>query len=352
MPISRKTFDLQRRPRFGTANPERMQLEFWEWMIRGDDAPPPDENRLLADYGLIFRRGILKSSYGPYRARDLFQVPLNRDDGPIWTFDRMGATRTELPDGRVVCVGGEHEDYYDPDFCIYNDVVVFGPGDQFEIFGYPREVFPPTDFHTASLVGDRIILIGCLGYPNDRRPGHTPVYALDTLNCRISEVATSGDAPGWLFKHKAAIGPDGAITVTDGNVFIDRDGQPRFRRNLDEYALDVQTGTWRQLTRRNWRQFSIEPADHKSFPSEASINTDHALFADLPGAEHTGVSAENSDEHWFRMGDTFASMTVGWRNIEVMVRGDRSAEETTQFLEAIRTRLEVLIQRPCLTAEL
>ena len=54
------------------------------------------------------REGILKSTYGPYRARDLFQVPLNRDDGPIWTFDRMGQSRIELPDGRLVCVAGEH----------------------------------------------------------------------------------------------------------------------------------------------------------------------------------------------------------------------------------------------------
>jgi hypothetical protein len=30
MRISREVFDEQRRPRFGTANPERMRLAFWE----------------------------------------------------------------------------------------------------------------------------------------------------------------------------------------------------------------------------------------------------------------------------------------------------------------------------------
>src|SRR5262245_54182637 len=133
MRISRELFDAQRRPRFGTANPERMQLAFWEWMIRGDDIPTADEG-IIGQYGPSKRAGILKSVYGPYRARDLDQVPLNRDDGPIWTFDRMGQTRTELPDGRVVCIDGEHEDHYDPDFCIYNDVVVFGPADKIEIY--------------------------------------------------------------------------------------------------------------------------------------------------------------------------------------------------------------------------
>ena len=45
----------------------------------------------------------------------------------LWTsrsgcsrFFRLGGTRTELSDGRVIWIGGEHEDGYDPDFCIYN----------------------------------------------------------------------------------------------------------------------------------------------------------------------------------------------------------------------------------------
>ena len=108
MEITREQFDQQRRPRFGMANPERMAVPFWEWMIRGDDQPPPDDGRVLGELSLVMREGILKSTYGPYRARDLFQVQLNRDDGPIWTFDRMGQSRIELPDGRLVCVAGEH----------------------------------------------------------------------------------------------------------------------------------------------------------------------------------------------------------------------------------------------------
>ena len=33
MLINRDIFNEQRRPRFGKANPERMRLAFWEWMI-------------------------------------------------------------------------------------------------------------------------------------------------------------------------------------------------------------------------------------------------------------------------------------------------------------------------------
>lgn len=186
MEINKEIFEQQRRPRFGNSNPEKMQLAFWKWMIRGD-GPQPGQPEL------IMREGKLKSSYGPYRPRDLFNVPSNLEDGPIWTFDRMGATRTGIPDGRLVCIGGEHEDFYDPDFCIYNDVIVFGSSGEFEIFGYPKEVFPPTDFHTASLVEGAIIITGGLGYLNGRQPGHTPVYMLDLENYRISRIETHGE---------------------------------------------------------------------------------------------------------------------------------------------------------------
>jgi len=32
------------------------------------------------------------------------------------------------PDGRTVCSGGEHEERHDPDFFVYDDVIVDGPG--------------------------------------------------------------------------------------------------------------------------------------------------------------------------------------------------------------------------------
>ena len=41
---------------------------------------------------------------------------------PFWSFDRYGMSVTHLEDGRIILIGGEHEDYYDPYFFIYNDV--------------------------------------------------------------------------------------------------------------------------------------------------------------------------------------------------------------------------------------
>lgn len=127
------------------------------------------------------------------------QVPLNDfDRRPTWTFaERMGQTTTELPDGRLVFIGGEHENFYDPDFHIYNDVCVYdknkdstassnggagsGSGSAFAVNCYPPHVFPPTNFHTATLVKGTpyIYVISCTGgsYGRERK---TPVYRLDT----------------------------------------------------------------------------------------------------------------------------------------------------------------------------
>jgi hypothetical protein len=322
-----------------------MQLAFWEWMIRGGESAPDDESSVLGQLGLKMREGKLKSGYGPYRARDLFKVPLDREDGPIWTFDRMGATRTELPNGRVVCIGGEHEDYYDPDFCIYNDVVVLGPADEIEIYGYPKEVFPPTDFHTANLVGDRIIIIGCLGYPDDRHPGHTPVYALDLPGYRISEVETSGEKPGWVFKHEAECDPQGVITLRGGEVIEERDGKQRYRRNLEEYALDIRSRIWHRLTNRNWRQFSIRQADRGLFVLEQHPEREALLPRSI---EHDVEPCDDWNRIRFVVQGVPVSVVIEVSEIEMTIEGALPDEIAGRIAEEVRASAEAAIQRQCI----
>ncbi len=139
---------------------------------------------------------------------------------PTWCFDRFGQTRTELPDGRVVFVAGEHEDWYDPDFCIYNDVIVldtnipFGP-DAIKIYGYPPHVFPPTDTHTATYycqpkTGDQyIFMVGGQGYGLEGADPHkneTTVYRLDLSNFMVEKMETTGKKPGYaLVNHRASL---------------------------------------------------------------------------------------------------------------------------------------------------
>jgi hypothetical protein len=234
----------------GTANPSVMDKPFWKYMIaRGGSA---------------------------YSARQLFH---NKEDlakeseleyvkypdwpsDPVWCFSRFGGTVTKLPDGRCVHIGGEHEDFYDPDFCIYNDVVVIatpqlsnlatssipedGIADDYEIpssrfiapenitiYGYPLDVFPPTDFHTSTYVCDPrsgkefIYIIGGLGYEGSASRDQTDVHRLDLSDFSIQRLETIGAKPlGGTHRHNAELchsaydtEPRIKITTEDGRQF-------------------------------------------------------------------------------------------------------------------------------------
>jgi hypothetical protein len=104
---------------------------------------------------------MVRTGVHAYAARTQFndQDPFT-NPGAVWCFDRFGSSLTPMDGGRYVQIDGEHEDFYDSDFYIYNDVVVHDGKGDLQIYGYPREVFPPTDFHTATLCGDCIFIIG------------------------------------------------------------------------------------------------------------------------------------------------------------------------------------------------
>lgn len=219
--VAKSDYRRDKSPRCGTKNPEPMDLPFWHDMIRtGGNA---------------------------YSARTKFD---DQDmSAPIWCFDRFGSSLTPLADGRFVQIAGEHEDHYDPDFHIYNDVVVHDGRGGCRIFGYPHEVFPPTDGHSATLIGDGIYIIGCIGYPDQRRPGFTPVYRLTLETWRIDEVATTGDMPGWIFNHRAVYDATrNVIRVAGGEVETRAaDGTSELVPHQHRFELDLTSLRWRRL---------------------------------------------------------------------------------------------------------
>ena len=157
-----------------------------------------------------------------------------------WTAMRFGQTTTRLPDGRWVQIGGEHEDFYDPDFAIFSDVVVHGRDVEPCVFFYPNDVFPPTDFHSATLDGQTIWIIGGLGYQGSRQEGVTPVYKLNLEDFSISKVETSGQVPGWINRHRAKLTENG-IVVTGGKL------EPGHRDNKRTFLLNTETLCWSEI---------------------------------------------------------------------------------------------------------
>jgi len=256
----------------------------------------------------------------------------------------MGATRNELPDGRVVCIGGEHEDFYDPDFHIYNDVVVFGSDNQIVIYGYPKDVFAPTDFHTATLVGTEIIVIGCVGNSSERRPGVTPVYSLNTNDFRISQIKTSGLGPGWISEHSAELSEDKIITIRNGRYFELKGEKHVFKRNIEEFSLDTKTRVWSQITTRNWKQWSIAREDGGLFVLDQAVNLNDLV---PPGFENMSAEEESHREARFLVRGVPIRIVDKLSYIEILAEGELPEEIRNEMPEVFRRRIETLCKKRC-----
>ena len=221
LPVTEAEFHAGRTRRFGSANPERMDVPFWNAMVR--------------------------CGWGAFQAANRFGHDSFGLHDPVWCHERFGMSLTPLPDGRWVQIAGEHEDGYDPDFCIYNDVIIHDGHGGFQIFGYPAEIFPPTDFHSATLVGKWIYLIGNLGYPETRIAfGYeTPVFRLHIGDWHIERVATQGESPGWIHTHEAERAGD-CIRVFQGKRGFFKDGGEEIEEFTGSYELNLTSGAWRE----------------------------------------------------------------------------------------------------------
>jgi hypothetical protein len=218
--VSVEEFQRFRSRRFGTKNPEKMNNPFWEGMIRS---------------GMNAYQAVVKvEGKRNYAERN----------NPIWCADRFGQSLTFLKDGRIVQVAGEHEDGCDPDFCIYNDVFVHDADRNITIYGYPDALFPPTDFHTATLIGNHIYLIGSLGYSGTRRFGETPVYRLNVDTFEIECLNTSGSNPGWIYMHRAVQSTAHEIQITGGKVATTTDGVEKHDDNVITFTLNIESLIW------------------------------------------------------------------------------------------------------------
>jgi hypothetical protein len=235
--VTPELFREWRSPRFGQANPERMNNPVWEWLIR--------------------------SKLNAYTATKRLSGPSASDAAPGWCFDRFGQSSTCLQDGRNVLIAGEHEDFYDADFYIYNDVAVLHLDGKIDIFGYPRDIFPPTDFHSATLVGNRIIIIGSLGYPEDRQPGATPVAVLDLESFAVSKVVTAGISPGWLHRHDAVLSEDGSSILIRKGLLDRCEGDRSLIENIDDWRLRLTDWSWERLTERRWQRWEVRRRDRR-----------------------------------------------------------------------------------------
>ncbi|MEJ2405145.1 MAG: ankyrin repeat domain-containing protein [Candidatus Thiodiazotropha sp.] len=227
--VSPKDFLRGRYRRFGRTNPELTNDPFWLAMIR--------------------------SGANAWSATRYFSDSASEPDKPVWCADRFGQSLTALPDGRIVEIGGEHEDWYDPDFSIYNDVFVHDGRGNIQIYSYPKKEFPPTDFHTATRVDEYIYIIGSLGYADTRSYGMTSVFRLNLDDFHMEAVKTSGEMPGWIYDHRARLITESRILITGGKVCTLEDGEEKHTPNNKDYILDLKKMVW---SSSNSKQFQVQ----------------------------------------------------------------------------------------------
>lgn len=230
--VTAKLFAKWRDARRGKRVAEDLSNPYWSWLIQSEESS--------------------------WAANQHFGGPSSYDGSPAWSAQRFGQSTTTLPDGRILLIAGEHEDHYDPDFFIYNDIIVRHPDGRIEILGFPENVFPPTDFHSASLVDGKIILIGNLGYPEQRKSGETQILVIDPTTWEIKKQPSTGESPGWIHDHQATV-DEGSIIVTRGKVWTDKNTS--LTENFDDWRLHLADWRWERLTHRPVTVFELVRKD-------------------------------------------------------------------------------------------
>jgi hypothetical protein len=210
----------------GRENPEDMSNPFWTAMVR--NGLPAHLPRDFFNDELQYENGMCKS-----------------EQPAVWCANRWGQSWNLLPDGRSVLIGGYHEDGGFPDFCIYNDVIIVSEELDVQIYGYPFEVFPPVDRHTATRIGSDIWIIGGIRYQgqNERQ---IPVYRLALHDFSMERVATFGQAPGQIYGHTAQFVRNG-IEISGGRFIRETSSQQIVIQNNQKYRLDIESLHWTEI---------------------------------------------------------------------------------------------------------
>lgn len=311
-------FNDGRDPRFGTANPEKTEIAYWKlaarycidpwqsrvYFLKGEEPEDSASERSVhedsncqkgEDYvgsedGTADQNGAKvkdredeNADDDESKVQDGDDYTGSEDDGDsgtseledysfmkrnaIWCALRFGQTTTKLPDGTTVKIPGEHEDFYDPDFQVYNDVFVYAQGSSgakgatsdFHIYGYPEAVFPQTDFHTATYIPQlhRILVLGNMssGEVDDALAarGITPVYLLEVGTWRFEKKETHGEGPGIIWQHMAELTDDGLRVTTAGASVADHEKTKRkvFKEGKSE-LIEVEPDTVWKLSLEDW----------------------------------------------------------------------------------------------------
>lgn len=153
-------------------------------------------------------------------------------------------------------LGGEYDDFYDPDFLIYNDVIVKYDDGSVKHFGYPEDVFPCTDFHTAIYYSAHncIYIIGSIGYADPLKVRKdTSVFKLDLQTFAISKVDYQGTNPGWIHNNYNM----NNMKLKGSKVWVTGHKDKRKKEYVRKkvFTFDLETRTWEK--KNLWKKLKL-----------------------------------------------------------------------------------------------
>ncbi|MDC0721784.1 hypothetical protein [Nannocystis bainbridge] len=85
------------------------------------------------------------------------------------------------------------------------------------------------------------------------------MYGLDLADLAITEIATTGATPGWIYGHSAVLADEGRTIVVSRGKRLDE--HHASHENIDDWRLDLSTWRWQRLTERRWPRRELRRAD-------------------------------------------------------------------------------------------
>ncbi len=189
----------------------------------------------------------------PKLISDKFQI-INSKLPPI--IEKTGQSQTSLPDGRKVFIGGTLAS--NEKSSTYHDIIVKYPDDELQIIHYSPHIFPSISFHTATLVSDKIWIIGGVNNLHKFTSQHTSVYQLNIHNFNIQYVEIRNNI-NLIAQHTVTL-KNNQLIVSTGKVWLDT--AMIWWENIDTWALNLTTFIWKNITKRRWQCFAVKRKDH------------------------------------------------------------------------------------------
>ena len=173
---------------------------------------------------------------------------------------------------------------------------------------------------------------------------------MDTSNSSIAApfLPRPASANGWIFGHDANLGADGSISVRGGQNILLEGGKQKFKRSIEEFALDVSSWCWRRTTNRNWFQASICQEDGGLYVLERHPKPEALLPSSI---EYTVSQCEDWNGARIVVDGITVSLKVGVSAIEVVVEGDLPAEKSKRLAEEVRMKAEAIVGSRCIVVE-